>query len=56
MMLEHLGEKGAAARLMAAIEHVTARRVFTPDLGGTAKTADVTAAVCEAIERLPHHA
>ncbi|HYL17979.1 MAG TPA: isocitrate/isopropylmalate family dehydrogenase, partial [Burkholderiales bacterium] len=56
MMLEHLGEKGAAARLMAAIEHVTARRVFTPDLGGTAKTADVTAAVCEAIEQLPHHA
>jgi tartrate dehydrogenase/decarboxylase/D-malate dehydrogenase len=56
MMLEHLGEKGAAARLMAAIEHVTARHVFTPDLGGTAKTADVTAAVCEAIEQLPHHA
>ena len=56
MMLEHLGEKGAAARLMAAIEHVTARHVFTPDLGGTAKTADVTAAVCEAIEQLPRHA
>ena len=56
MMLEHLGEKGAAARLMAAIEHVTAQHVFTPDLGGTAKTADVTAAVCEAIEQLPHHA
>jgi tartrate dehydrogenase/decarboxylase/D-malate dehydrogenase len=56
MMLEHLGEKGAAARLMAAVEHVTARRVFTPDLGGTAKTADVTAAVCEAIEQLPRHA
>ena len=56
MMLEHLGEKNAAARLMAAIEHVTARHVFTPDLGGTAKTADVTAAVCEAIEQLTHHA
>jgi len=42
--------------LMAAIEAITAARVFTPDLGGTAKTADVTAALCEAIERLPHHA
>jgi tartrate dehydrogenase/decarboxylase/D-malate dehydrogenase len=44
MMLEHLGEPGAAARLMAAIEKVTAKKVFTPDLGGTARTADVTAA------------
>jgi tartrate dehydrogenase/decarboxylase/D-malate dehydrogenase len=41
---------------MAAIEAVTAAHVFTPDLGGTAKTADVTAAVCEAINRLPKHA
>src|SRR5580765_1578714 len=47
MMLEHLGEKSAAARLMAAIETVTSKRVFTPDLGGTAKTADVTTAVCD---------
>ena len=39
MMLEHLGEQGAAARLMAAIEQVTAKRVFTPDLGGNATTA-----------------
>src|SRR6202158_3922372 len=44
MMLDHLGEKRAAARLMAAIEEVTAKRIFTPDLGGTARTADVTAA------------
>ena len=45
MMLEHLGEPKAAAKLMAAIEKVTANKVFTPDLGGTARTADVTAAV-----------
>jgi tartrate dehydrogenase/decarboxylase/D-malate dehydrogenase len=56
MMLEHLGEKRAAARLMAAIEAVTAAHVFTPDLGGNAKTADVTAAVVEAINHLPQHA
>ncbi|MBE0627483.1 MAG: tartrate dehydrogenase [Burkholderiales bacterium] len=47
MMLEHLGEARSAARLMRAIEAVTAKRVFTPDLGGTARTADVTRAVCD---------
>ncbi|MEI6720360.1 MAG: tartrate dehydrogenase [Betaproteobacteria bacterium] len=49
MMLEHLGEPKAAARLMAAIEKVTANKVFTPDLGGTARTVDVTAAVVAAL-------
>jgi tartrate dehydrogenase/decarboxylase/D-malate dehydrogenase len=50
MMLEHLGEKPAANRLMKAIERVTAdKRFHTPDLGGTARTADVTKAVIEAI-------
>lgn len=47
MMLEHLGETKAANRLMMAIEAVTASGVHTPDLGGTARTADVTAAVCK---------
>ncbi len=47
MMLEHLGEVRAAARLMRAIEAVTAKRIFTPDLGGSARTADVTRAVCD---------
>jgi tartrate dehydrogenase/decarboxylase/D-malate dehydrogenase len=51
MMLEHLGEKPAAERLMRAIERVTAdKRFHTPDLGGTARTADVTAAVIDAIQ------
>ena len=49
MMLEHLGERDAAARLMRAIEEVTVSGVRTPDLGGTARTADVTAAVCNAL-------
>ena len=47
MMLEHLGEPKAAQRLMQAIEAVTAKRIFTPDLGGSARTADVTKAVCQ---------
>ncbi|MDQ0303682.1 tartrate dehydrogenase [Ancylobacter polymorphus] len=52
MMLEHLGETAAAARLMAAIEQVTAEgTTLTPDLGGTAGTAEVTAAVITALQR-----
>ena len=50
MMLEHLGEKAAAARLMRAIERVMAdSSLHTPDLGGTATTKQVTAAVCAAL-------
>jgi tartrate dehydrogenase/decarboxylase/D-malate dehydrogenase len=55
MMLEHLGEHSAAARLMGAIEEVTRARVFTPDLGGKARTTDVTQAVCDAIRASPVH-
>ena len=51
MLLEHIGEPAAASRLMRAIEQVTAdRRFHTPDLGGQARTADVTAAVIAAIQ------
>ena len=50
MMLEHLGETDAAARLMQAVEHVTANpALHTRDLGGTAMMADVTSAVCAEI-------
>ena len=50
MLLEHLGEPRAAQRLLAAVEAVTARgTVLTPDLGGTATTAEVTAAVIAAL-------
>jgi tartrate dehydrogenase/decarboxylase / D-malate dehydrogenase len=47
MMLDHLGESAAAAKLMQAIEKVTADpRLHTPDLGGSAGTKEVTDAVC----------
>ena len=50
MLLDHLGEAGAGARLMAAIERVTADpRFHTPDLGGNARTTEVTAAVIDAV-------
>ncbi len=51
MLLEHLGEQAAADRLMKAIERVTADpRFHTPDLGGKARTNDVTAGLIEAIQ------
>ena len=49
LMLEHLGEPGAAAVLMRAVEAVTGTGLVTPDLGGTANTAEVTRAVCDAV-------
>jgi tartrate dehydrogenase/decarboxylase/D-malate dehydrogenase len=50
MMLDHLGEPAAAARLMAAIERVTADPgLHTADLGGSADTRKVTDAVVEAV-------
>ncbi len=49
MMLEHLGEARAAARLMTAIERTTEEQVFTPDLGGVHDTRAVTNAVKRAL-------
>jgi tartrate dehydrogenase/decarboxylase / D-malate dehydrogenase len=51
MLLEHLGESNAAARLMTAIEAVTAdAALHTRDLGGTATTEQVTEAVCRRLQ------
>ena len=48
LMLEHLGERNAASRLMDAIERtLAAGDLLTPDLGGSATTAAVTQRVCE---------
>lgn len=50
MMLDHLGESAASARLMRAIERVTGDPAcHTPDLGGKATTRQVTDAVIAAI-------
>ena len=48
-MLEHLGEAQASIRLMKAIEEVCAAGIMTPDVGGSATTADVTDAMIGAI-------
>jgi tartrate dehydrogenase/decarboxylase/D-malate dehydrogenase len=51
MMLEYLGQKPAADRLMRAIEKVAADpSLHTPDLGGNATTRQVIDAVVRAIE------
>ncbi len=43
MMLEFLGQKAAADKILAAIKAVTAAgKTLTPDLGGTSKTSEVT--------------
>ncbi|WJI41968.1 MULTISPECIES: tartrate dehydrogenase [Mesorhizobium] len=53
LMLDHLGEHAAARRLMVAIETVTGRgEHLSPDLGGMAPTAEVTAAVIAALSGL----
>jgi len=49
MMLEHLGEERESKRLMKAIEKTTGQGVLTPDLGGKARTKDVTKAVIDAL-------
>jgi tartrate dehydrogenase/decarboxylase/D-malate dehydrogenase len=50
MMLEHLGAPDCAAAIMRAMAQVTGEgRVATPDMGGTASTTDVAAAVASAL-------
>jgi tartrate dehydrogenase/decarboxylase/D-malate dehydrogenase len=50
MMLDFLGEKDAGRALLAAVERVTEKEVFTPDLGGTETTASFTDRVLENLE------
>jgi tartrate dehydrogenase/decarboxylase / D-malate dehydrogenase len=54
MMLEHLGHPHAADEIVAAIERVLAtREIRTPDLGGTATTAELTGAIRDAVNSGP---
>jgi len=50
-MLSWLGEKNAADVLLQCTEQVCEKGIVTKDLGGSAKTADVTKAVCEEIRK-----
>lgn len=56
MVLEHLGEKPAAERLMRAVERVTADlNLHIPDLGGKATTEQVTDTACKAPRQADNH-
>ena len=49
MMLDHLGHPAAHDAILRAIEKVTEEGPRTPDMGGSASTADVGKAVAEAL-------
>ena len=50
MMLEHLGEREAAAEIVSAIERTLAERMLrTRDLGGNADTVAAGKAIAEAL-------
>ena len=50
LMLEHLGHRDLHDRIVGGIERVVAGgKVRTPDLGGTAKTADMMKAIAAEI-------
>jgi isocitrate dehydrogenase (NAD+) len=52
MMLEHIGERGAADRIRGALTRVLAAGVVrTHDLGGTASTTEFTDAICREVEK-----
>ncbi len=50
LMLEHLGERGAARAVQNAIERVLLEGVHTPDLGGKATTGEVGDALLAVLE------
>jgi isocitrate dehydrogenase (NAD+) len=51
MMLDHLGERAASARIRAALDRVLTDGVIrTHDLGGTATTTEFTDAICRQLE------
>lgn len=48
-MLDWLGEEAAAQKLIECVEKVCEKGILTADLGGSAKTKEVTSAVVEEI-------
>jgi tartrate dehydrogenase/decarboxylase / D-malate dehydrogenase len=56
LMLEHLGHAAAAADVVRAIEQVIVEGPHTPDMKGRARTAEVGAAIAEALRALSRKA
>jgi tartrate dehydrogenase/decarboxylase/D-malate dehydrogenase len=55
LMLEHLREPSCATHVMRSVERILQRGVRTPDLGGTATTQDVAAAIATDIQDKETH-
>jgi tartrate dehydrogenase/decarboxylase / D-malate dehydrogenase len=53
LMLDHLGLRGQAARLREAVDATTGSGVLTRDIGGTATTGQVVAAIIENLALSP---
>jgi tartrate dehydrogenase/decarboxylase/D-malate dehydrogenase len=51
MMLDFLGETDAATLIKFAVKQATRHGVLTPDIGGLAKTTEVTDAVIKQIRK-----
>lgn len=51
MMLDHFGEHQLSSRLLDAIEQVTSRGIKTPDIGGSATTAQMTEEICQELRK-----
>ena len=50
MMLDYLGEKETALKINKALENIVAKgKVLTPDLGGKAKTIEMTEAIVKEV-------
>lgn len=52
MLLEHVGQPGAAVALRQAVRATVKGGLTTPDLGGMATTGQVTAAVCDILRAM----
>ena len=51
MMLDHLAERAASARIRAALDRVLTEGVVrTRDLGGAATTTEFTDAICKELD------
>jgi isocitrate/isopropylmalate dehydrogenase len=51
MMLKHIGERAASEKIYSALVDVfTKRKVFTPDLGGSATTTSFMKAIINELQ------
>jgi tartrate dehydrogenase/decarboxylase / D-malate dehydrogenase len=52
MMLDHFGEEELGSQLLSVIESVTSDGIYTPDIGGTHSTSEVTTEIIARLKAL----